>query len=100
MYIPSSNNLWLEFKKNDKTISISKIKAMYKEHIEETLSNIPRQKEFLYWTVDISKKVFVDVVLDSTDNFVEEIIHINKILVEAKDVTSLLDIYQKSKKYI
>lgn len=97
MSIPDSANIWLEFKAIDNMILITKIRAKKEMHVQEFILNMPKEKDQCFWNEYILRKEFVSIVLESTDKFIKELASINEILLEAREVIELENLFQKAK---
>lgn len=100
MSIPDSANIWLEFKKMDKMILVTQIRAKAERHVQESVINIPQKREECCWTEHILIKEFNEKILMTTDRFIKEIVSINKLLLAAKEVIELENLYKKTKELL
>ena len=97
MSIPDSANIWLEFKKTDKIISVSEIRTKAEMHVQDFVTNIPQKREECFWTEHILIKEFIEEILMTTDRFIKEIVSINELLLTAKEVVELENLYHIAK---
>lgn len=96
MWIPDSADIWLEFLAIKKIIVVSQIKAETEMHIKKTVTNIPKTNTDFFWSENISREEFLSTVLGSTNEFLRDIISLNELLGETKEVMKLENSYQKA----
>lgn len=97
MNLPDRDNVWLEFNLKNEEVIVSKIKAEKEMHIKTFIVNSPKIREELFWCEIISKYELYKTVLESTRNFIKDILSINELLAESKEVKELEAKYIKAK---
>lgn len=97
MWLPDSTNIWLEFKSISKIILISKIRAEAENHIEKTITNVPKKREEIFWSESIEKENFLEEVFESTNKLIQESILLNRLLLESKELVELKNTYEEAK---
>ena len=100
MSIPDSADIWLEFKKIDKMLLVTQIRAKAEEHVQEFVTNMPKTREECCWTEHILIKDFKEQILMTTDRFIKEIVSLNELLLTARGVIELGNLFQKAKESI
>ena len=100
MSIPDSANIWLEFKKIDKMILVTQIRAKAERYVQESVIIIPKMREECCWTEHILIKEFNEKILMTTDKFIKEIVSINELLLAAREVIDLCKLFQKAKESV
>ncbi|WP_291584083.1 hypothetical protein [Clostridium sp. UBA6640] len=95
--LSDSDSIWLEFKLNNEEVLISEIKAEKEMHIEKFIVNLPKRRSELFWCESISKDELFNTILDTTNNFMKDILAINQLLAESKEFKELEDKYIKAK---
>jgi hypothetical protein len=95
MKLPDSDNIWLEFKLNNEEVLISEIKAEKEIHLENFIVNLPKKRSEFFWCESISKDELFNTILDTTKNFMKDVLAINQLLAESKEFKELEDKYNK-----
>lgn len=97
MELPDSDSIWFEFKLKNEEVLVSEIKAEKEMHIEKFIVNEPKKRIELFWQESISKDELFNTILDTTNNFMKDILAINELLAESKEFKELEGRYLKSK---
>lgn len=100
MSIPDSANIWLEFKKIDEMLLVTQIRAKAERYVQESITNIPQKREECCWTEHILIKEFYEKILMTTYRFIKEIVSINELLLAAREVIELVNLFQKTKESV
>ena len=90
-------SIWFEFKLKNEEVLVSEIKAEKEMHIEKFIVNEPKKRIELFWQESISKDELFNTILDTTNNFMKDILAINELLAESKEFKELEGRYLKSK---
>ena len=66
-------------------------------HIEKFIVSLPKRRREFFWCESISKGELFNTILDTTNNFMKDILAINELLSESKEFKELEDKYIKVK---
>lgn len=95
--IPDSDSIWLEFKLDNEEVLISEIRAEKEMNIEKFIVNIPKKRRELFWCESISKDELFNTILNTTSNFIKDILAINELISELEEFNDLEDKYIKAR---
>lgn len=95
MLVPDSSDVWLEFKLMNKVVKVSKIKTIKK--YKDTTMTKPIESTKIFWSANIEKIELFQEILKKTEEFIQEVYSINKLLVESRVIKRLINIFQMAK---
>ena len=98
MELPDSDSIWFEFQLDNEEVLISEIRSEKEIDIEEFIVNMPKKRREFFWCESISKEELFNTILNTTSNFIKDILEINELISESKEFKELEDKYIKAKK--
>lgn len=92
-----ASDIWLEIDLKNEEVAVSKIKEEEEMDVNDFIVNIPKRRSKFFWCERISKDELYKTVLDSTRNFIKDVLSINELLSDSRDLKNLEDTYMKAK---
>lgn len=96
MYESDTDNFWLEFLLKDNIIEVREIKAD-DNNIKGYVHNTPLKAIEVEWNESIRRDEFYSAILDKTENLINTILSLNKLMAESQEVIDLQKKYFRSK---
>lgn len=97
MTIPDSANVWIEFEEMDGILQVTKMQAIKEANDQQVIVNTPKKRDLIFWSEYLPRIVFFDVILESTNKFIQDIASINKILLNTRAFKELDKLVENAK---
>lgn len=97
MWVPESADVWLEFFAVHKHITIRLVLVDKDMSVDRLVKKTPNIIKKTFWSEHILKMDFYNTVLTATKRYIEELVSINELLMECKDISDLVYAYQEAK---
>ncbi|WP_432663380.1 hypothetical protein R9X47_22715 [Wukongibacter baidiensis] len=96
IYEPDTNNLWLEFYSYNERIKVTRTRVEHQKIVPSHIEKSPQNHIETLWNDNVSKRVFYDVILKVTSEFINEIKSLNPIVVNSRNLRKLIASHNKA----
>lgn len=98
MLVPDSTDVWLEFKLLNKTVCISEVQTG--ENYKGFTMTTPIKSTKTFWSDNIEKLELFQEILIKTEEFIQEVSSINKLIVASRGMKKLINTFHLSKNVV
>lgn len=96
MWIPDSADLWIEFKKENARVTLSKVRVQSEGCVVKVITGLSKKEE-LFWEESILVEELVEGIFTATSQFMQELHSLNPLLGKIEEVVKLEKVFEKAK---